>query len=66
MKENRGEITMKEDKHRLCARVVAGVSWLAKLRLRKGPVAADSGEARRCVHNRYCPKHNSVLSNPPD
>jgi hypothetical protein len=33
MKENRGEITMKEDKHRLCARVVGGV-WLAKLRLR--------------------------------
>jgi hypothetical protein len=42
MKENRGEITMKEHKHRLCARVVAGVSWLAKLRLRKGPVAADT------------------------
>jgi hypothetical protein len=42
MKENRGEITMKEDKHRLCARVVAGASWLANLRLRKGPVAADT------------------------
>jgi hypothetical protein len=56
MKENRGEITMKEDKRRLCARVVLPVSRGSQAAAAQRPGRSrHRDEARRYVHNRYCP-----------